>query len=76
MRSDRLIRAGGVLMALGMGLTAVAMSPLLFGGHLPSAWWALSMITGVGLVVLLIGLRVAGATRSRLVQDLTQRRSN
>ncbi|MEY3277939.1 MAG: hypothetical protein RLZZ426_425 [Actinomycetota bacterium] len=68
-RSDRLIRAGGALVVLGMVLTLIAISPLLFGGQLPSAWWTLSMITGVGLIVLLIGLRTAGSTRSRLVRD-------
>jgi len=71
-RSDRLIRAGGAIVVLGMGLTLVAISPLIFGGNLPSAWWTLSMITGVGLVVLLIGLRTAGSTRSRLVREATR----
>lgn len=75
-RSDRLIRAGGVLVALGMVLTLIAISPLLFGGQLPSAWWTLSMITGVGLIVLLIGLRTAGSTRSRLVRDALNKTSH
>ena len=47
------LRVGGGLTVVGMILTLVAMSPAVLGGHLASIWWALAMVTGVGLVVVI-----------------------
>jgi multisubunit Na+/H+ antiporter MnhB subunit len=62
---DRLIRAGLVVTAVGMLLTLVAMIPLVTDVELPSALWWLSMLVGVGLAMVLIGLARNGRRRSR-----------
>jgi membrane protein implicated in regulation of membrane protease activity len=62
---DRTIRAGLVVTAVGMALTLVAMLPLVSEVELPSAFWWLSMLTGVGLAMVLIGLGRNGRRRSR-----------
>jgi len=62
---DRLIRAGVVVTALGMLLTLVAMVPLVTDVELPSAFWWLSMLVGVGMAMILVGLGRNGRRRSR-----------
>ena len=62
---DRLIRAGLVVTAVGMLLTLVAMIPLVTDVELPSAFWWLSMLVGVGLAMVLVGLARNGRRRSR-----------
>jgi hypothetical protein len=62
---DRLIRAGLVVTAVGMLLTLVAMLPLVTDVELPSAWWWLSMLVGVGMGMVLVGLARNGRRRSR-----------
>ena len=62
------LRVGGGLTVVGMILTLVAMSPAVLGGHLASIWWALAMVTGVGLVVVISGLRRAASARSAAVK--------
>jgi hypothetical protein len=62
----RLIRIGVVLTLVGMAFTAVAILPLFTDLELPSAFWALSMITGVGFGLVLLGLLRNGRQRSRL----------
>lgn len=66
--ADRQMRIGGGLVVAGMILSAIAMSPALLGGHLSSLWWALSMLTGAGLLILITGLRRAAAARSSAVK--------
>ena len=70
MNPDRILKVGGALTALGMVLSLIAMSPLVFGGHLASAWWFLAMLTGSGLVCILIGIRAASRARTRAVKTL------
>ena len=70
--ADLLLRLGGALTVLGMLLTFGAMTPAVFGGHLASIWWALSMITGLGLVLLLIGIRRASSARSRAARTFLE----
>mgnify|MGYP003343584864 FL=1 len=67
-RADMQLRAGGGLTVVGMILTLVAMSPAVLGGHLASIWWALAMVTGVGLVVVISGLRRSASARSAAVK--------
>ena len=67
---DRLLRIGGILTVVGMILSLVAMSPAVFGEVLAPIWWALSMTTGLGLSILLLGVRRASAARSRAVREL------
>ena len=62
---DRLIRAGLVVTAVGMALTLIAMIPLVTDVELPSAFWWLSMLVGVGLAMVLVGLARNGRRRSR-----------
>jgi hypothetical protein len=62
---DRLIRAGLVVTVVGMLLTLVAMLPLVSDVELPSAFWWLSMLVGVGMGMVLVGLARNGRRRSR-----------
>jgi hypothetical protein len=63
---DRLLRAGAIVTVIGLVCTLIAMLPLVVPGMtLPSAWWFLSMITGVGLAMVIIGLAVAARARRR-----------
>ncbi len=62
---DRLIRAGLVVTALGMLLSLVALLPLVSDIELPSTFWWLAMLWGVGLGLILIGLLRSGRGRAR-----------
>ena len=70
MNPDRILKVGGVLTALGMVLSLIAMSPLVFGGHLASVWWFLAMLTGTGLICIIVGIKAASRARTRAVQSL------
>jgi hypothetical protein len=65
-RGDRLMRAGSVVFATGMVFTLIAILPLITPLELPSIWWGLSMLTGFGLGMILLGLRRSSKTRSSL----------
>jgi hypothetical protein len=63
-RADRVLRAGAWLTAIGLVFTLVAMLPLVFPSlELPGALWFLSMLTGVGLIVVCVGLAMAARSR-------------
>lgn len=63
---DRLLRIGAVVTVIGLVCTVIAMLPLVVPGlELPSAWWFLSMITGVGLALVIAGLAVSARSRHR-----------
>ena len=63
---DRLLRIGAVVTVIGLICTVIAMLPLVVPGlELPSAWWFLSMITGVGLALVIVGLAVSARSRGR-----------
>lgn len=65
-RGDLLMRAGAVILVVGMVFTLIALLPLVTSLELPSIWWGLSMLTGVGLGMILIGLRRSSKSRSSL----------
>lgn len=59
-RSDVLLRVGMVVTAIGLLFIVISFIPLVFSDvHLPSAMWFLSMLTGVGLLIIVIGLAMA-----------------
>lgn len=61
---DRLLRIGAVVTVVGLVCTVIAMLPLVVPGlELPSLWWFLSMITGVGLALVITGLAVSARSR-------------
>ena len=62
---DRLVRAGVVVTGIGIVVTLVAILPLVSDVELPSSFWWLSMLTGVGLAMVLVGLLRNGRRRSR-----------
>lgn len=62
---DRLVRAGIVVTGIGIAVTLVAILPLVSDVELPSQFWALSMLTGVGLAMVLLGLLRNGRRRAR-----------
>jgi hypothetical protein len=63
--ADRILRIGGWITALGLLFTVIAVLPLVIPSlDLPSTLWWLSMLTGVGLVIVFIGL-VLGARQRR-----------
>ena len=63
---DRLMRIGAVVTVIGLICTVIAMLPLVLPGlELPSLWWFLSMITGVGLALVIVGLGVSARSRRR-----------
>ena len=63
---DRILRLGAVVTVIGLVCTLIAMIPLVAPSvDLPSAWWFLSMITGVGLALVIVGLAVSARSRRR-----------
>ncbi len=63
---DRLLRLGAVVTVIGLVCTVIAMLPLVVPDlELPSVWWFLSMITGVGLALVILGLAVSARSRRR-----------
>jgi hypothetical protein len=66
LKGNRLMLTGGVILAAGMLLTLVAVLPLFIDLQLPWYWWALSMLTGLGLLLILLGLIRSSKTRSSL----------
>ncbi|MCX6432612.1 MAG: hypothetical protein NTX29_07415 [Actinobacteria bacterium] len=64
-RSDLVLRIGGWSTAVGLVFTLIAILPLVVPSlELPGAMWFLSMLTGVGLVVVCVGL-ILGARGRR-----------
>ncbi|MEI6361767.1 MAG: hypothetical protein WCP95_06505 [Actinomycetes bacterium] len=63
-RADRVMRVGAAITALGLLFTLIAILPLFFPSlALPSALWFLSMLTGVGIVVICAGLVMSARSR-------------
>ena len=66
-----LVRTGFVVTVAGLVLGAVALLPLVTPLELPSLFWALAMLLGVGLGLILVGLFLQGRARSRLQRSTT-----
>jgi hypothetical protein len=63
--SDRILRIGVVVTAIGLVATLIAILPLFNADiELPGYWWFLSMITGVGLTIIIAGF-IMGARERR-----------
>lgn len=60
-----MIRVGAVLCLVGMVLTFLSLLPLVMDVELPSLFWALSMLVGVGFGLILLGLFRKGRRRAR-----------
>ena len=65
-RGDQLMRFGAYVLVAGMLCTLVAILPLFTSLELPSFWWGLSMLSGFGLAMILVGLRRSSKARSSL----------
>jgi len=67
MRGDFLMRFGIALTIFGMLCTIVALAPLVNSHwHPGSYWWPLAMSSGLGLALILFGLRRSSGSRKRL----------
>ena len=66
-----LVRIGAVVTAAGLVLGLVAMLPLVTPIELPSLFWGLAMLLGVGLGLILVGLFAEGRHRSRVQRSAT-----
>ncbi len=54
---DRLLRIGIAVTVIGLACTLVAIAPLVIPSlKLSGVWWFLSMLTGVGIALVLTGL--------------------
>lgn len=52
-----MLRAGVVVTAIGLICTLVAIAPLVIPSlEMSGLWWFLSMLTGVGIALVLVGL--------------------
>lgn len=61
---DRLMRVGTVITIVGLVCTVIAIIPLVAPTvELPSAWWFLSMLIGVGLALVIAGLLRSSRSR-------------
>ncbi len=61
---DRLIRVGVGVSVAGILVALVALLPLVTDLELPSMFWALSMLVGVGFGLILLGLARKGRARA------------
>jgi hypothetical protein len=58
------LRVGVVVTIIGFLATIIAILPLVIDSvELPGIWWFLSMITGVGLLLIILGLVLAARER-------------
>ena len=63
-RADLVMRVGGLVTVAGLAFLIVAILPLFFPNLvLPSAMWFLSMLIGVGIVIVCIGLVMSARSR-------------
>ena len=66
--ADRVLRVGAALTVIGLLCAVVALLPLVVPDlELPPAMWFLAMLTGVGLIVVFVGLAMGARSRRRRV---------
>ncbi len=64
--SDWVLRIGALITALGLIFAMIALLPLVFPDvEMPGALWFLAMLTGVGLMVVFVGLVMSARQRRR-----------
>lgn len=62
---DRTLRIGAAVTLVGLVFVLIALLPLVSPGiTLPGVFWFLAMLTGVGLIIVIVGL-VQGARQRR-----------
>ena len=66
-----LVRAGFGVTVAGLVLGLIALLPLVTTMELPSLFWGLAMLLGIGLGLILVGLFIQGRGRSRLQRAAT-----
>lgn len=63
-RADRVLRVGGWVTVAGLVFTLIALLPLVVPSlELPPAMWFLAMLTGVGLIIVFVGLAMGARQR-------------
>lgn len=63
---ETLLRAGLAITAIGLVCTLIAILPLFWPSlAMSGVWWFLSMLTGVGLIVIIAGLVTSGRDRRK-----------
>lgn len=61
---ETLLRIGLAIIAVGLMCTLIAILPLFWPSlTMSGVWWFLSMLTGVGLIVIIAGLVTSGRDR-------------
>jgi uncharacterized membrane protein SirB2 len=61
------MRVGAIVTAIGLLATLIAIIPLFLPSvGTPSALWFLSMLTGVGLAIVIAGLAMSARSRRRV----------
>ena len=66
-----LVRAGFAVTVVGLGLALIALLPLVTSVELASLFWALAMLVGIGVGLILAGLFAQGRRRSRIQRSVT-----
>ena len=62
---DRTLRIGAAVTLVGLVFVLIALLPMVIPGiTLPGVFWFLAMLTGVGLIIVIVGL-VQGARQRR-----------
>ena len=64
------MRVGAVVTVVGLVCTLIALLPLAVDSlELPSLWWWLSMLTGVGLALVIVGLWRSARQRREAIRS-------
>ena len=68
---DRLMKIGMVITVVGMVFSLIALIPIRDGEDPPSWLWWMAMSSGLGLAIVLVGLRRAAIARRNYLRSLT-----
>jgi len=66
-KGELLQRIGAVIFGAGILFGLIAFSPAVFANETVSSLWILSMLSGVGLAIMLVGFMQTARNRTRLV---------